>query len=222
MKILGILGSPHPRGNTAILLDAALEGARAAGAEVERISIAGLTLKYCAGCARCYRDGRCVNEDDVEIVKEKMLAADGILLGSPVYIRTVSGQLKTIMDRCAYFVHCQSFLGKYGASVATAGGSLEDETAEFQNGFLQMCGAQTVGAVGAKGAGHSALVDQDAAVERAKALGKTLAAAIAEKRDYPEQAPAHQEMFEQMRQLVAYMGDAYPAQYNHWKEKGWL
>ncbi len=222
MKILGILGSPHPKGNTAILLDAVLEGAAAAGAEVERLFLGDLEMKFCGGCTQCYRLGDCRYEDDIEKVKEKMLAADGIVLGSPVYIWGVTAQMKTLMDRCAYFIHCFLLEGTYGASVATAGGGYEMETAEFQNRFLQSCGARTVGSVGALAAGLRALRDQEAAVDRAQNLGADLVAAITERRPYPEQEPAHEHLFAIMKNLVSATADNYPAQYAHWKRMGWL
>ncbi|NLC57831.1 MAG: flavodoxin family protein [Armatimonadetes bacterium] len=222
MKILGILGSPRSRGNTAILLEGVMEGARRAGAETRVISVASLDTNFCAGCSHCFRYGQCHYRDDVEKVKEKMLDADGIVLGSPVYIGTVSAQMKTIMDRCAYFIHCFLLAGKYGAAVATAGAGQAEEVAEFQNRFLRMCGAYTVGAVWAKGIGTGKLQDEPEAVARAINLGAELVAAIRERREYPEQAAEHAPLRESMKQLVLESREEYPAQYAHWSEQGWL
>ena len=222
MKILGILGSPHVKGSTAVLWDAVLDAAEQAGADVERVYLRKLEMKYCEGCTQCYRLGECKYDDDVEKVKAKMLAADGIVLGSPVYIWGVTAQMKTLMDRCAYLVHCQLLDGKYGAAVATAGGSGEMDVAEFQSNYLRHCGAQIVGAAGALGDGIGKVQDQEAAVARAAALGRDLAAAIAEHRVFPEQKAAHDEFFQRMKDLVTSMGDRYPAQYEHWVSRGWL
>jgi multimeric flavodoxin WrbA len=222
MKVLGILGTPHVKGNTVLLLDAALAGAAAAGAETENVNLAGLKLEFCVACSRCLKTGECFYDDDVEPLKEKMAAADGMLLAAPNYINNVPAQLKVVMDRCSLQIHTQAWLGKYGAAVATAGGSDEDAVAEYMNHFLRTCGAQTVGIATARAAGVGALLDPEAALARAEALGKDLVAAIAEKRTYPEQAAAQAVFKERMHQLVLHMADHAPFQYEYWEKMGWL
>lgn len=222
MKVLGILGSPHKSGNTNLLMDAVLQSAADSGAETEKVALTGLNMNFCVACSKCYGTGECIYEDDVESLKTKMREAEGIVLGSPNYMNSVTAQLKTLMDRCSLFVHCFLLQGKYGAAVATAGGSGEQEVAEFQNSFLRHCGARTVGIAAARAAGVGALMDQEAALERAANLGKDLVAAIREKRQHPEQDKAHTEFSERMRQLVLRMAEKYPFQYEHWEKLGWL
>ena len=222
MKVLGILGSPHPRGTTVLLLDAALQGAAEAGAEVEKIELGHLKLNFCIACGKCHAEGACIHDDDVESVREKLAAADGIILASPNYINNVTAQLKTLMDRCTTEIHCQMWLGKYGAAVATAGGSEEQAVADYANHFLRTCGALTVGTAVARAAGVGALEDQEAAVARASALGRDLVAAISERREYPEQAAAHALFHERMHQLVLRMAEHAPFQYQYWENMGWL
>lgn len=222
MKILGILGSPHANGSTSTLLDAVLASAREAGAETERVGLAGLKMDFCRGCVQCYRTGRCVSKDDLEPLKEKMLAADGIVLGSPVYIRSVTAQLKTLMDRCAFFIHCFLLEGKYGASVATAGGADQEETAEFSNAFLRMCGAYTVGGVGALGDGAKSVRDPEVVLARASTLGRDLVAAIREKRVYPEQDEERAPLYELMKGMTLATKEMWPAQYEEWVRRGRL
>ena len=222
MKVLGILGTPHNHGNTVLLLDAVLQAAEAAGAETEKIGLAGLDMKYCGACGKCYATGQCIYDDDVEMLKSRMLAADGIVLASPNYMHSVTAQLKTLMDRCALWVHCFLLEGKYGAAVATAGGSGEEQAAAFQNEVLQLYGVQTVGIAAAKAAGMGALVDQGATLAQAAELGKDLVAAIREQRVYPDQAAAHAQFAEHMKQLVVRMAAQAPFQYEHWEKMGWL
>jgi len=222
MKILGILGSPRDKGNTALLLEAVLKGAQAAGAETELIGLAGRDLQFCVACGRCYATGACIHEDDVEMLKAKLAEADGIVLGSPNYMRSVTAQLKTLMDRCSLHVHCFLWTGKYGAAAATAGGSGEEQVAEFLTEFLQHCGARTVGVAAAKGAGVGALVDQEAALTGAASLGQDLVAAIREKRTYAAQDSAHAAFSQRMKELVTRMADKAPFQYEHWETMGWL
>ncbi len=222
MKVLGILGSPHKSGNTNLLMDAVLQGAAEAGATTEKVGLSGLNMNFCVACSKCYGTGQCVYDDDVEMLKTRMMEADGIVLGSPNYMNSVSAQMKTLMDRCSLLVHCFLLDGKYGAAVATAGGSGEDEVARFQNEFLRHCGAWTVGIAAARAAGVSTLVDQEAVLATASKLGKDLVLELHEKRTYPDQAKAHAEFSERMRQLVTRMAEKYPFQYDHWEKLGWL
>ena len=222
MKVLGILGSPRKSGNTSLLLDAVLKGAQDAGAQVESVSVASMNMHCCVACGKCQATGNCIFEDDIEAVKAKMIEADGIVLASPNYMLSVTAQLKTIMDRCSLYVHCFMLQDKYGVAVATAGGGGEEQVAEYENAFLQLCGAQTVGMATALGAGVGALVEQDAAIAKATALGHDLVAAISEKRQYPEQAEAHAAFFPRMKHLVTAMAEKCPFQREYWAEKGWL
>ena len=222
MKILGILGSPHNNGNTVLLLDAVLDAAAQAGAEVEKINVAGLDLKFCIACGKCYSSGDCIYNDDVVMIQKKMIEADGIVLASPNYLRSTTAQLKTIFDRFSVGVHCFLLDGKYGASVTTAGAGDDANVAELSNGYMQACGAQIVGAVGAAGAGSGAIADQDKKLAAAADLGRDMVAAIKEKRCYQDQLDAHKSFSELMKSLVIMMGDHAPFQLDHWKKQGWL
>lgn len=103
-KVLGILGSPCTDGNTAVLLDAVLEGAREAGAYVERIDIGDLEIFPCDGCRECDATGVCVlKEDDMPDIFKKIREVDALVLASPIFFMGVSAQLKAMIDRCQCF-----------------------------------------------------------------------------------------------------------------------
>jgi multimeric flavodoxin WrbA len=109
MKIVSIIGSPHgEKGNTGRLLKEVLKGAKNLDAVCETISLRGGSVKPCLGCNQCHKKGICRQKDDFEAIKEKMLAADGLILATPNYISHVSGQLKVFLDRCAGLIHCMS------------------------------------------------------------------------------------------------------------------
>lgn len=99
MKVLGLVGSPRKEGNTQILVEEALAGARDSGAETEIIQVSDLNFQFCQGCMKCRSRGECVNEDDLGDVLEKLDQADGIVIGSPVYGHYLPGQLKAVFDR---------------------------------------------------------------------------------------------------------------------------
>jgi multimeric flavodoxin WrbA len=219
MKILAINGSPRgSRSQTLRLVQAVLDGARSAGADVEVVDVCKLQIEYCNGCTVCYERGECVKEDDFAALYEKMLESDGIVFGSPNYINSVTAQIKTLLDRMADAIHCQMFIGKYGCAVATAGGSGADEVVAYLNGVLQTLGANTVGGVGVVlGGDPEAIVPAEG---RAYELGRRLVQAIAKKETYPEQEKLHAEMLERMRALVMANKDRWHHEYDYWKAAG--
>lgn len=221
MKIIGINASPKgEKSQTRRLVVAALEGARLTGADITFMDICGLDIKYCTACGSCYAKGECIHDDDFPVLLEKMLAADGIVLGSPNYINSVTGQLKTMFDRMADSIHCQSFAGKYGCSVSTAGGSMADEVAEYMNTTLLNLGATTVGKVGVLvGADPNAITGGE---KQAKELGRKLADAIRTRWSDPVQEKAHHERKEYFKRLVSFNKDIWTSEYEHWKGLGEL
>jgi multimeric flavodoxin WrbA len=104
MKILGILGSPRKDGNSDILLEEALRGAREAGAETEKIILDELQIHGCRDCKGCNETGRCIIEDDMQHVLDQVLEAQGIIHSGPVYFYSMTAQMKAYLDRwCALF-----------------------------------------------------------------------------------------------------------------------
>jgi multimeric flavodoxin WrbA len=221
MKILGINASPRgDKSQTRRLVAAVLEGARHVGADVTFIDVCSLDIAYCTACGTCYAKGECINDDDYPMLLEKMMDADGIVLGSPNYINAVSAQMKTMLDRMADVVHCQSLAGKYGCSVCTAGGAYADEVAEYLNMALLNFGATTVGKMGVLvGADPNAIIVGE---KGAKELGKKLAAAIKTKWKDPAQEKHHKERKEYFKRLISFNKDLWAHEYEYWKGLGEL
>ena len=104
MKVLGIMGSPRIGGNSDILLDEALAGAKDAGADVEKIILDKKKISGCHDCKKCNETGICVIKDDMLEIHKKILDADAIIHSGPVYFWSMTGQMKTYLDRwCAFF-----------------------------------------------------------------------------------------------------------------------
>jgi multimeric flavodoxin WrbA len=99
-NILAIYGSPRRKGNTALLLKRAVEGAREAGARVEEIILRDLKMSPCLEIYACRETGRCAIKDDFQAVYDRLLACDGLMLASPIFFYTVSAHTKILMDRC--------------------------------------------------------------------------------------------------------------------------
>jgi len=100
MKVLGIMGSPRRRSNTDILLDKALEGAREAGAEVEKVLVSKLKISPCLEIYACLKDGDCAIKDDMQSLYKKLLEADHVIFASPMFFYGITSQAKAIIDRC--------------------------------------------------------------------------------------------------------------------------
>lgn len=99
MKVLGILGSPRPNGNTATLLGQVLAGAAAQGAATNTIVANHLTIRACQSCDACKKTGHCIVKDDMYQVYSKIDEADVVILASPNYMGGISGNLKPLIDR---------------------------------------------------------------------------------------------------------------------------
>ncbi|MBM4332412.1 MAG: flavodoxin family protein [Deltaproteobacteria bacterium] len=104
MKVLGILGSPRIGGNSDILLEQALTGARDAGAEVEKIILCYQKISGCLNCEKCNETGLCAIKDDMLEIHNKILEAEALIHSVPVYFWSMTAQMKAYLDRwCAFF-----------------------------------------------------------------------------------------------------------------------
>lgn len=97
--VVGIAGSPRRHGNSEQMLDAALAGARAAGADVRKLVIADIDIRPCRGCNACSLTGECVIRDGMRDVYPLLDQADAVIVGSPVFFATVPSVLKILYDR---------------------------------------------------------------------------------------------------------------------------
>lgn len=99
MKVLVINGSPREKGNSDLLCDEFIRGAEEEGHQVEKISLRSREIHPCRACYACFRTGSCVQKDDMAEILDKAEAADVLLLASPTYFLTMSGQMKVMIDR---------------------------------------------------------------------------------------------------------------------------
>lgn len=102
MKVVAFNGSARKNGNTAILINYVLRELEQEGIETELVQLAGEKIRGCVACMKCWenKDQRCaVNNDVLNACIEKMIAADGIILGSPTYFANVSTEMKALIDR---------------------------------------------------------------------------------------------------------------------------
>ena len=100
VKIAAVYASPRRNGNTATLLSMAVKGAEKAGASVDSIVLRDYDMSPCLEIYGCKQDGECAIKDDFQPIRDRLLAADGIMIATPVFFYTVSAHLKIFMDRC--------------------------------------------------------------------------------------------------------------------------
>lgn len=98
-QVLILSGSPRKGGNSDVLCDEFAKGAQRAGHQVEKVRVAEKSIGYCTGCGACHERPVCVQKDDMAGILEAMVAADVIVLATPVYFYTMCAQLKTLIDR---------------------------------------------------------------------------------------------------------------------------
>ena len=98
-KVLIISSSLRKNANSEQLAVSFADGAKAAGHEVELISLRDKEIRFCIGCFACQKTQRCIMHDDADAIREKMLHADVLIFATPIYYYEMSGALKTMLDR---------------------------------------------------------------------------------------------------------------------------
>ncbi len=99
-KIVAVYGSPRRRGNTALLLQRAVQGARETGAEVEEVILRDMKMSPCLEIYACKKTGRCAIQDDFQNLYDLFHSCRGLILATPIFFYTVSAHTKIMMDRC--------------------------------------------------------------------------------------------------------------------------
>ena len=120
MKVLGITCSPRKQGNTEILVQEALTSAKDCGAETELLTVWDKDVKPCDGCHSCMKTGKCHIKDDMQDIYLKLLDADGIIWGTPVYFFDVTAQAKILIDRSYALFTDGRLANKVGGIISVA------------------------------------------------------------------------------------------------------
>lgn len=175
-KVLILSASPRKGGNSDTLCDQFMKGAQEAGNDAEKIFLRDKTINYCMGCGLCNTNGYsgCSQKDDMEEILDKMIAADVIVMATPVYFYTMNAQMKTLIDRCC---------GKYTKItnkefyfIATAAdGNREslERTFEGFRGFTDcLSGAQEKGLIYGAGVWQKGEINETPLMLHAYELGK--------------------------------------------------
>jgi multimeric flavodoxin WrbA len=120
LKAIGIVGSPRKAGNTEILVKHCLKAIAEEGIETELIQLAGLEIKGCNACGYCFEHPlECSIKDDFQAIHKKMLAADIIVVGSPVYFGSATALVRGLLERAGYTSRGK-YAGKVGGPITVA------------------------------------------------------------------------------------------------------
>ena len=173
-NILILSGSPRKGGNSDILCDRFMEGARESGHRAEKVFLRDKNIGYCIGCEACHQNnGVCVQKDDMAEILDKMVQADVLVLATPVYFYSMDGQLKTLIDRTLPRYTEIRDKEVYFIATAAAGRGAMERTVDAMRGFTDcLPGAQVKGIIYGSGVYQKGEVMDTKAFQEACQLGK--------------------------------------------------
>ena len=175
-KILVLSASFRKHGNSDILCDQFVKGAREAGNDVEKIYVNDKKINYCRGCGVCNTTHKCIQKDDMREILDKMVAADVIVMATPVYFYSMNGQMKTLIDRTV--PRYQEISGKdFYFIVAAADDSHANmrRTLEGFRGFTEDCleGAREKGIIYGTGVWQAGEIETSPVMQEAYEMGRS-------------------------------------------------
>ena len=176
-RVVIISTSLRVRSNSDLLAEQFMKGAESAGHQVEKVELLGKQIAFCLGCFACAKLGRCVIDDDVNGIMEKVMKADVIVWATPIYYYEMSGQMKTLIDRMnAIYDRDYRFREVYLLTTAA-----EDEASVPQRAEAGLTGwidcypkARLVGTLFCGGVNEPNEIQGNAKLEEAFELGKSV------------------------------------------------
>ena len=176
-NVLIISSSPRKNGNSDILCDRFAEGARESGNTVEKIFLASKNIGYCTGCGVCNDTHKCVQDDDMKEIIEKMLKADVIVFATPVYFYSMNGRMKNFIDRTVpRYTDMSNKEFYFIMTSADTEKSNLNRTLEAFRGFTEDCleGAKESGIIYGTGAWQIGEIKNTPAYNEAYEMGKAI------------------------------------------------
>ncbi len=174
-KIVVLSASPRTGGNSDLLCDQFVRGAKDAGHQVEQVFLRDKRIEQCTACDACQGNGgRCVQQDDMAEILEAMICADVIAMATPVYFYTMNGRMKTLIDRT--YARYTEISGKEFYFIMTAAVKRKDlleRTLEGFRGFTSCLGrAREKGVIYGTGAWNVGDIKGSSAMTEAYEMGR--------------------------------------------------
>lgn len=220
--VVALNGSPHLGiGNTSLMIQMIKSALAPEGIDLEEVFLADKRIEYCTGCGVCMEKGKCWRLDDHRAITDRLLAADGIILASPVYFRHVTAQMKTFLDRSLAYGHKPRSTWKPGLAISVSAGMAECATADYLADLLKVFGAFSLGTFTSIAVSPGGFMGKEWVEARAEDLARDLARAIKEKRRVPA---TDKDLFFYlfMRDLVTREKEFMADDYRHWQDSGLL
>ncbi len=176
-KVLVISASPRKGGNSDLLCDQFILGAKESGNDVDKIRLAEQNINYCTGCGACFaKKGACSQKDDMSEILDKMVEADVIAMATPIYFYTMDGQMKTFIDRtCSRYTEIKNKEFYFIMTAADNDKSAMDRTINEFRGFTYcLDGAIEKGIVYGVGVWNIGDVKSSSVMNEAFEMGKQL------------------------------------------------
>lgn len=175
-KVLILSGSPRKGGNSDLLCDEFIRGAKEAGNETEKIYVAEKNIGYCRACYACKNGGVCAIKDDMAEILQKIIDADVLVLSSPVYFYSIAAQLKAVIDRTvARWLEVKNKEFYYIMTAADADKSAFKTTLECFRGYAECVdGAKEMGVIYGGGAYEKGEIKKSPAMSEAYNAGKNV------------------------------------------------
>ncbi|MFH1228287.1 MAG: flavodoxin family protein [Planctomycetota bacterium] len=227
MKIIGISTSGRLNGNTSRLVKRCLEKAAELGAQTEFIWAGNKKLAYCTACEHCMKTGECIIKDDYQEIMNKVLDADGLVMGTPNYAFNMSGLMKTIYDRSHCLLYYRRKLaGKYAIGISVGGHSyMTAKIAKTVAQGIWLCGGYYTGYLAGVSVKRDEpqLVDEAQTFAQADSLATKLFRNIRDKKTFLWQRWLRGRfLFPAVTRMVVNNKDKYPYLYNYYLDKKWL
>lgn len=184
MKAICIIGSPRTNGSSAIIVDKVIQGMKETNIVVSRYCLGDMSINFCLGCKRCYEDGgRCVQNDDMDVIMNDLIESDIIIIASPSYWGDITGQLKVFFDRSTPYCDTNEKRrnipkGKKGISIAIRAGQSNRENIhiiESIEHYFGHLGIKPIGSLSIKGVNTiEDLYKKEDELNKAHELGKSI------------------------------------------------
>jgi multimeric flavodoxin WrbA len=174
-KVLLLSSSPRRGGNSDLLCEQFMKGAKQAGHEAEKIFLKNKKINYCTGCGTCFNGEKsCVQKDDMAEILGKMIAADVIVMATPVYFYTMCAQMKTLIDRtCTRYTEISNKEFYFIVAAADKSKKAMGRTLEGFRAFTScLSGAEEKGVIYGTGAWNIGDIKGSSAMTQAYEMGK--------------------------------------------------
>jgi multimeric flavodoxin WrbA len=175
-KVLILSSSPRKGGNSDLLCDQFILGTKESGHNAEKIFLKDKNINYCTGCGSCFNKKKCPQKDDMPEILEKMIAADVIVMATPVYFYTMSGQMKTLIDRtCARYTEISNKEFYFIVTAAVKSKPSMERTIEGFRGFTScLIAPKEKGIIYGTGAWNVGEIKSKPAMKEAYEIGKAI------------------------------------------------